>query len=196
MIIMKKTTTKIRAYLTIDREEQFLNEMCQKGWKPVKIILGVFFKFERCEPGEYIARVTTSTKEDGIAPNQQKRTQLIEFLTDLGAEIIPNTHDNADLRIYAIRPASMGEFEINTDTESLLEEYTLRLKYSTSIAIFSVPIMLWMIFDDITTNNIVLQCINLAVTGLLLMETVFAIIPVFKYRRKIKELKAQRDVNE
>lgn len=196
---MKKTTTKFRSYLTIDREEQFLNEMCQKGWKPVKIILGVFFKFERCKPGEYIARVTTTTKGDGTEADQQKRTQLIEFLTDSGAEIIPNTHDEGDLRIYAIRPASMGEFEIYTDTESLIEEYTSRLKYHRIAGIFGMVSLVMLTQLDCYTaspNDIVGLCLSLTVAVLGLITMLSGFIPVFKYRRKIKELKAQRNVNE
>ena len=55
----KNKMTKAIFCLTIDREEELLNEMCAQGWKPVKIWLGLWFRFERCEPGEYIARVTT-----------------------------------------------------------------------------------------------------------------------------------------
>ena len=196
---MKKTTTKFRAYSTIDREEQFLNEMCQKGWKPVKIILGVFFKFERCEPGEYIARVTTTTKGDGTQSDIQKRTQLIEFLTDSGVEIIPELNLDSDCRIYAIRPASMGEFEINTDIESLIEEYTSRLKYHSIVGILGMVSLVMLTQLECYTaspNDIVGLCLSLivAVFGSITMLSGF--IPVFKYRRKIKELKAQRNVNE
>ena len=121
--------TKFRAYATIDREEIFLNEMCAQGWKPVGIILGMWFRFEKCQPGEYIARVTTCVDPKGRKAGKERRRQLAEILTESGAEIVPETNRDAGTRIYAVRKAELGEFEINTDIDSLISEYTGRRRY-------------------------------------------------------------------
>lgn len=198
---MKKKTTKFRAYLTIDREEQFLNEMCQNGWKPVKIILGMFFKFERCEPGEYIARVTTSMKTDKNSTGKHKRTQMIEFLTDSGAEIVPEFNIDAGTRIYAIRPTSMGEFEINTDIASLIADYSSRRKYhrmlataALVIAIVAIAFGICMVaYDGYVASYAMTEFVT---AGMELLLSIMAGVPALKYSRKIKELQAQREFQE
>lgn len=198
---MKKKTTKIRAYLTIDREEQFLNEMCQKGWKPVKIILGAFFKFERCQPGEYIARVTTSMKTNKTDSGKQKRERMIEFLTDSGAEIVPELNVDAGTRIYAVRPASMGEFEINTDIAALIADYSSRRKYHRMVAIAALIIAIIAItFGVLFTWLYGYVCdaavVEFVCAGIELLLSILMIIPTRTYSRKIKELRAQREFEE
>lgn len=197
---MKDKVTKFRAYLTIDREEEFLNEMCQKGWKPVKIILGVIFKFERCEPGEYIARVTTSMKPGSAGSSKKKRESMIEFLTDSGAEIIPETL-NVDIntRIYTVRPSSLGEFEINTDIESLIADYTARLKYHRKFSVAAFVIMLFALLFGILMcidGEYHSACIEFIAAAMELLAFLMVFIPVPKYSRKIKELRAQRTIHE
>lgn len=198
---MKKKTTKFRAYLTIDREEQFLNEMCQKGWKPVKIILGMFFKFERCELGEYIARVTTSMKTNKRDSGKKKRDRMIEFLTDSGAEIVREFNIDAGTRIYAVRPASMGEFEINTDIDALISDYSSRRKYHSllaaaalAIAIFAIVLgILMVVTAGYVTSYAEMEFVTAAADIFL---AIVSIIPIPKYSRKIKELREQRVVEE
>lgn len=197
---MKNKIVKCRLYLTIDREEKFLNEMCQKGWKPVKIILGMFFKFVRCEPNEYIARVTTSMKSKSAAASRQKREQMAEFLIDSGAEVIPETL-NVDIntRIYAVRPSNLGEFEINTDIDSLIADYTARRRYhknwSIAAAVFLILALIsgiLMCFDGAYKPACV-EFIAAVIEGI----AFFALtVPIPKYSRKIKELTEQREINE
>ena len=125
---MKKKTnrmTKTVICLTIDQEEEYLNKMCAQGWKPVKIMLGLWFTFEKCEPGEYIVRVTTGIDPKGRKASRERRERMIEFLTDSGAEIVPETNVDAKTRIYAVRPARLGAFEINTDIDALIADYTV-----------------------------------------------------------------------
>lgn len=197
---MKDKITKLRVYTTIDREEKFLNDMCQKGWKPVKIILGMFFKFERCEPGEYIARVTTSMKPGSAGSSKEKRESMIEFLTDSGAEIIPEKL-NVDIntRIYTVRPSSLGEFEINTDIESLIADYTARLKYHRKFSVAAFVIMLFALLFGILMcidGEYHSACIEFIAAAVELLAFLMVFIPVPKYSRKIKELRAQRTIHE
>lgn len=197
---MKDKITKLRVYTTIDREEKFLNDMCQKGWKPVKIILGMFFKFERCEPGEYIARVTTSMKPGSAGSSKEKRESMIEFLTDSGAEIIPEKL-NVDIntRIYTVRPSSLGEFEINTDIESLIADYSARLKYHRNWSVIAFLFMAFAILFGILMcldNAYISACIEFTSAAVELLAFLMVFIPVPKYSRKIKELRAQRTIHE
>ena len=68
--------TKTVICLTIDQEEEYLNKMCAQGWKPVKIMLGLWFTFEKCEPGEYIVRVTTGIDPKGRKASRERRERI------------------------------------------------------------------------------------------------------------------------
>ena len=48
MIIM----IKFRYYIDNQKEQDWLNNLTKKGWALKSFFLG-FYKFEKCEPGEY-----------------------------------------------------------------------------------------------------------------------------------------------
>lgn len=202
-----KIITKFRAYASIDREEIFLNEMCAQGWKPVEIILGMWFIFQKCELGEYIARVTTCVDPKGRKAGKKRREQLTEFLTESGAEIIPETNIDAGTRIYAVRRADMGEFEINTDIDSLLCEYTGRRRYhivcSVLLLACFVLIAFWgcsMVHEYMLSPDerfhLSLACMEFVCAAVELLCFVVMLMPVPGYSRKIKELKSRREFEE
>lgn len=209
----KQTVTKFRLYATIDREEIFLNEMCAAGWKPVKIILGAWFKFEKCQPGEYIARVTTCIDPQGRKAGKKRkagntrREQLTEFLTESGAEIIPETNIDADTRIYTVRRADMGNFEINTDIDSLICEYTGRRRYHITFGVlllaFFVLCAFWggamvhdyMLYTD-EKFHLSSACVEFVCAAIELLCAVVLLIPVPGYTKKLKELRGRREIEE
>lgn len=210
--IMKNRVTKFRMYLTIDQEEIFLNHMCQKGWKPVKIFLGGFFIFERCEPGKYIARVTSTIAPKGGKASKERREQITEILTDSGAEIVHETNIDASTRIYAIRPSSLGEFEINTDTDSLIADYRARRKYHILCSILSAQFFImalmfgWSFYNDYYTtlyynhininSSLTAAYMEFSCAVFLLVCFVALSIPIFQYSRRIKELRKKREIEE
>ena len=204
----QKKTTKIepKFYTMIDSEEIYLNEMCQKGWKPVEIFLGIFFVFEKCEPGEYIARVTTTIDVEKGRSSKRKRRFLTEYLTDSGAEIIHETNLDAGTRIYAIRPAALGEFEINTDTDSLIADYQARRKFHIIFSIFAAVIFVLAlghgcfftykaikVSDDCIMNSAYIEFFSAA---WMLACFIAIVIPIGKYNRKIRELLEKREIEE
>ncbi len=199
--------TKTVICLTIDQEEDYLNKMCAKGWKPVSILLGLWFTFEKCEPGEYIARVTTGIDTKGHKASRERRERMIEFLTDSGAEIIPEINVDAKTRIYAVRPARLGKFEINTDIDALIADYTARRRYhidwSLAAALFFVTGVLEGAFmaamyraPEGTYVDLVCACLEFIGAALLLLSFVCLIVPIPSYTRKIRELKEQRQIEE
>lgn len=203
---MKDKKVVPKFYAMIDNEEIYLNEMCQKGWKPVEIFLGIFFCFERCEPGEYIARVTTTIDAAKGKNSKQKRQFLTEYLTDSGAEIVHETNIDAGTRIYAIRPAALGEFEINTDTDSLIADYEARRKFHIMWAVFSgVMFLLAMACGILFTHDAKVlddaailgsAYIEFASAALLLVCFIAVVIPIGKYNRRIRELREKREIEE
>lgn len=43
---------KFRYYIDNQKEQDWLNKLSREGWALKKFFLG-FYKFEKCEPGEY-----------------------------------------------------------------------------------------------------------------------------------------------
>ena len=205
--VEKQKITQFRLYATVDREEIFLNEMCAQGWKPVRIILGAWFQFEKCQPGEYIARVTTCVDPKGCKASRQRRDQLSEFLTESGAEIISEVNIDASTRIYAVRKADRGDFEINTDIDSLICEYSGRRRYqiifSFAAAVFlafSVFFGSVMAYDYLIhtgdSRTLMSVCVEFLCAALLLVCFMVLLVPVPSYTKKIKELRRKREFEE
>lgn len=203
---MKDKKVVPKFYTMIDSEEIYLNEMCQKGWKPVEIFLGIFFCFKKCEPGEYIARVTTTIDAEKGKNSKQKRQFLTEYLTDSGAEIVHETNIDAGTRIYAVRPAALGEFEINTDTDSLIADYQARRKFHIMWAVFSAVILVLALGygcffayeaktlgDDVIMHSAYIEFVSAA---WMLICLIALVIPIGKYNRKIRELREKREIEE
>ena len=203
---MKNKKIEPKLYTMIDNEEIYLNQMCEKGWKPVEIFLGIFFCFERCEPGEYIARVTTTMDTEKGRSTKEKRRFLTEYLTDSGAEIVHETNIDAGSRIYAVRPAALGPFEINTDTDSLIADYQARRKFHiiwTVIAgvLFLMAMTFGVLFTreamELGDSDIMRSAyIEFASAALLLVCFIAVVIPIGKYNRKIRQLREKREFEE
>lgn len=204
----QKKPTKIepKFYVMIDKEEIYLNEMCRKGWKPTEIFLGIFFVFEKCEPGEYIARVTTAVDADSGKATKEKRRLLTEYLTDSGAEIVHETNIDADTRIYAIRPAALGAFDINTDTDSLMADYCARRKFYAIWAVIAglmalVALLLgvsfaWEAKEMGEASALRGACMEFVCAAGLLLLLIALIIPIGKYNRRLRELRRKRELEE
>ena len=203
---MKNKKIEPKLYTMIDNEEIYLNQMCENGWKPVEIFLGIFFCFERCEPGEYIARVTTTMDTEKGRSTKEKRRFLTEYLTDSGAEIVHETNIDAGSRIYAVRPAALGPFEINTDTDSLIADYQARRKFHiiwTVIAgvLFLMAMTFGVLFTreamELGDSDIMRSAyIEFASAALLLVCFIAVVIPIGKYNRKIRQLREKREFEE
>ena len=114
---------RFRFYYDPEKEEKFLNSMSAKGWAMKKFFLG-FYTFERCSPGEYTYRIDLiSGKKD------EELIDYIELIRDSGAEYVQQWCGNwAYFR-------KKGDFELYTDTESLIAYYKRIRKFYLPFAI-------------------------------------------------------------
>lgn len=103
---------KFRLYYDKDEETRWLNAMAQEGWALQKYCAG-FYRFEPCEKGEYVYQIDFQNHPGAVSPEYR------ELIEDTGAEIVATWFYWVILR----RPASLGEFELYTDTASLIEHY-------------------------------------------------------------------------
>jgi hypothetical protein len=168
----------------------FINKMSAEGWKLVAIEWGARFVFVPCQPGEYLCQATFTMKNSGFF-DHDKYQRIADMLIESGAEIIAqrNTLGNR-CALYAIRKASYGPFEINTDIDSKIEDYRLRRNYYLSFAFCFLALCM--------------ANVSLATTSgfpwFLGFPWLFLALgyayPAQKCQRILKRLKAERDVSE
>ncbi len=104
-----KKVTKWYWVWDYEKEELWLNAMAQEGWALQRVGFATYY-FERTEPGEYIVRLECRKKDEGY----------VSFVTDMGAEYV----GRIAMWVYFRRKAELGEFELNGDLDSRIEQLT------------------------------------------------------------------------
>ena len=104
-----KKVTKWFWVWDFEKEELWLNAMAQEGWALQRVGFATYY-FERTEPGEYIVRLECRKKDEGY----------VSFVTDMGAEYI----GRIAMWVYFRRKSEQGEFELNGDLDSRIEQLT------------------------------------------------------------------------
>lgn len=117
---------KFRLYLDKDKEEKWLNEMCDSGYKFKKFFVG-FYKFNPCEKGKYIYRIDLI---DGIS----KRKEYKNFMQEIGVEVI----DTWGFWVFLRKEKSEGRFELYTDKESKIISYRKIRKTFAAVLVLEV----------------------------------------------------------
>lgn len=103
---------KFRLHYDADKEMEWLNHMAEQGWAMTGFTLG-FYRFEKCEPGEYIYQVDIAEKMFSVSEDYR------HFMEEMGVEIV----DVWGLWVILRRKAEEGSFELYTDVESSYEYY-------------------------------------------------------------------------
>jgi len=182
---MKSKKTVFRLYLTIERDEQFINEMAADGWKLTKITLGWWYKFEKCKPGEYICRA--------MYTNAKEREGICELLTENGAEIIKFEDPFfSGMYIFAVRKSDLGEFELLNTIDSRMAEYNTKIKTHFilgSIFVLLGVILTWLGVAMSISVTLICGIVELAVGALIMAPGIYYIV---KYRK----LKKEREIAE
>ncbi|KGR77764.1 hypothetical protein CD29_14045 [Ureibacillus manganicus DSM 26584] len=165
--------TKIRFFLDYEKEEQWVNEMCLKGWHLVKFGVGNF-KFVKGEPGEYIYRnemITSLGKKDNSK-------EYISFLNETGVELVAQFGPWA----YFRKKFSEGPFELYSDTSSKIQ-YLNRIIY---LFVFFALINFFFGFSNsLNFDSNFTRGIGIANFIAALLIT-FPLIIVFKRRKALK----------
>lgn len=104
-----KKVTKWYWVWDYEKEELWLNAMAQEGWALQRVGFATYW-FERTEPGEYIVRLECRKKDEGY----------VSFVTDMGAEYV----GRIAMWVYFRRKTELGEFELNGDLDSRIEQLT------------------------------------------------------------------------
>ena len=163
---------KFRLYYDKDKEENFLNNMVKKGYAMKSFFLGLY-TFEKCEPNEYTYRV------DLIKDKSQKELEeYIELITETGAEYIQRWGVWAIFR-------KKGEFELYTDVESNIEQYSKIKTMFLALSILELCMVPLQVINYINYK----QGISLFTAILLISVGLTFLIQVIKCNAKLNKLK-------
>ena len=151
-----------------EKEELWLNAMAQEGWALQRVGFATYY-FERTEPGEYIVRLECRKKDEGY----------VSFVTDMGAEYV----GRIAMWVYFRRKAELGEFELNGDLDSRIEQLT------------TIGRMLLLV----GVGNLLIGLSNLRYNGIGVINLICAGFLAYAYGRirgKQDELQRERQLHE
>lgn len=103
---------KYRYYIDNQKEQNWLNKLSKEGWALKSFFLG-FYKFEKCEPGEYEYQID-------LMPQDVDKQDYYDFMEEIGVEVVCTWYYWVFLRK---KTSSNGSFKLYTDKESLKSHY-------------------------------------------------------------------------
>lgn len=163
-----KKVTKWFWVWDFEKEELWLNAMAQEGWALQRVGFATYY-FERTEPGEYIVRLECRKKDEGY----------VSFVTDMGAEYI----GRIAMWVYFRRKSEQGEFELNGDLDSRIEQLTTIGRMLLLVGI----------------GNLLIGLSNLRYNGIGVVNLICAGVLAYAYGRiqgKKDELQRERQLHE
>ncbi|CAM5223760.1 hypothetical protein UACE39S_00556 [Ureibacillus acetophenoni] len=173
---MTERKTIIRFFVDYEKEEQWVNHMCQQGWHLVKFGFG-YFKFEKGLPGQYIYRNELLA---GLAKKDDSK-EYLAFLREAGVEIV----SKFGVWAYFRKNADNGPFELYSDTSSKIQYLNRILYLFIFMALINYIFGISYMFDYL--NN---ESSRLSIIGIFNLLAAFIItIPsylVFKRRKALK----------
>ena len=98
---MRTRKIMINWFLDFDKEEQWLNEMCRKGWA-FRHTNGVIYRFKQCEPEEFIYQIDFDEKK-----SKEEVGDYVDFRCSCGDQLV----DQWKNKIYWKRETASGPFE-------------------------------------------------------------------------------------
>ena len=156
------------------KEEVWLNEMCQQGYA-LKSFFPLTYKFEKCEPGEYIYRIELLPHW----PSHQESQDYFEFSKELGIEVV----DTSTRWVFFRKKASEGPFEIHSDKESKIKHHKSIMVLYGIVGLSNITIGISNSFIGLHSHmNQRLGLLNLALGSLL-------VLAAYRHFSRIKDLK-------
>ncbi len=165
---------KFRLYYDKDKEQVWLNEMVEKGWAVEHFFLG-FYTFAPCKPGEYIYQLDMLNNWAG------ERADYQEFMSELKIETVTQWWR----WVYLRKKSADGPFELYTDPESMIAQYTRIRNFFKVFVIVELLLLFFELFVFLKTGEIwsLLASMMLGVFTWVLIRT------AIKCNQKIIELR-------
>ncbi|QHI71165.1 DUF2812 domain-containing protein [Aminipila terrae] len=165
---------KFKLYLDKDEEENWLNEMAKRGFAFNNFFLGIY-SFEPCKPGEYNYQIDLLDNWHG------DKSDFSCFMEDSGVEVVSQWYR----WIFIRKKASEGAFQMYTDGESKIAQYT-RIRNFFTVALIIEAICFLIELTCAVQNGASFIWTFVALLGLI---TLTFLRIVWKCNWKIKQLK-------
>lgn len=136
---------KFKWYYDKDDEKVWLNQMSGEGWAMEGFFAG-FYRFSRCKPGEYIYQIDLLDSWTGDSKD------FTEFMDELNIEKVSQWWRWIFLR----KKTEDGSFEMYTDHESIIAQYTRIRNFFKTISIVEILLCGLELFGFGVTGNFLL----------------------------------------
>lgn len=131
--------TKLKLFLDLDKEIEYINDMNTKGWKLVYIKGGCLYTFVKTEPDNYFTVLYCDKKEN--------ISQISTFAAQCGYESIPHTMDGFGDILYLTGKKSEVSEEFVSDISSQIECFKKICKKLSIMTIFIAICTLFMVLE-------------------------------------------------
>ncbi|PRR84173.1 DUF2812 domain-containing protein [Clostridium vincentii] len=167
---------KFKLYYDKDEEEDWLRTMSLNGWAFKKFFLG-FYTFQQCEPGEYSYQIDLLDNWKG------DKEEYASFMEEAGIEVIGQWWR----WVYLQKKAVDGPFEMYTDVESKIAQYSKIEKFFKVFLAVEIIIFFIELVGTITTGSYII-----GIFTVVLAVISFSILKlVLKCKRKIQQFKRE-----
>jgi len=169
---------KFKLYYDKDAEEDWLKKMCLNGWAFKKFFLG-FYTFEQCEPGEYNYQIDLLDNWNGY------KDDYAAFMEDAGVEVVGQWWR----WVYLQKKATDGPFEMYTDVDSKISQYSKIRNFFKVALILEVICFFMELMATVNTGSYIfgIFTVLLAVISLAMLKI------IWKCNWKIEQYKHEKE---
>ena len=177
---MKKTFYKWFWDWDFEKEEQWLNEMVDKGFIPTSVKMPGKYTFEECIPGEYTIR--TEKLKNRISHPESKK--YIQFIEETGAEKIDSILD----WVYFKKKNDGTPFELYSDNKSKIKHLNRMISFLLILGLFNLYIGIINVYMAITDYSRISNFNYIGIFNILFSFLAFyGCLKLYKKRKKLKQ---------
>ncbi len=195
----KNKITKLKLFLDLDKELEYINEMNKQGWKLVYIKGGILYTFVKTQPDEYFTVTYTVEKEEV--------SKITTFAAQCGYESIPHTMDGFGDMLYLTGKKNEVSQDFVSDRDAQIDSYKRNYKKLLILTIVNIAITALMLVETIGSVQLFfLSEFDPISLGLLLFIGLFFIIYASidvtaglvtrRIKKKIKKLESEAVIYE
>ena len=195
----KNKITKLKLFLDLDKELEYINEMNKEGWKLVYIKGGILYTFVKTQPDEFFTVTYTVEKEEV--------SKITTFAAQCGYESIPHTMDGFGDMLYLTGKKNEVSQDFVSDRDAQIDSYKRNYKKLLILTIVNIAITALMLVETIGSVQLFfLSEFDPISLGILLFIGLFFIIYASidvtaglvtrRIKKKIKKLESEAVIYE
>ena len=195
----KNKITKLKLFLDLDKELEYINEMNKQGWKLVYIKGGILYTFVKTQPDEYFTVTYTVAKEEV--------SKITTFAAQCGYESIPHTMDGFGDMLYLTGKKNEVSQDFVSDRDAQIDSYKRNYKKLLILTIVNIAITALILVETIGSVQLFfLSEFDPISLGLLLFIGLFFIVyssidvaaglVTRRIKKKIKKLESEAVIYE